>query len=511
MQTKYSGTILTASILLLFGLFLAVRSDGLFEHCLWFDEIYSSHAASMHLSDMFPFIAKDLVHPPLFYFLLNLWISVFGSSIESLRLFPFSISIVALIPAYLLLRQLKVGSTAVVGGLLFVAANGILIKYAQEVRMYALVVGLSFASTLLFHRFFRMGKGIIALTIINGLLLMTHYYGAVLIIAQLLAIVTWQRIKLRPIVGSAAVATLSIVPWLVYVLGIDRGGDGGLKENIGWIPFPGLFVVINSFLDFTEPIYFDMSTAELPTNPLISIPMLALIAVSVFLGIRKGGANDLKNGEGLFPELGVFVFGLIISFTLSLILPYSVWGTRHLLVLFGPFLALFAVAISEKVYGELKAIPIATLSAIVLMAIGFGFLQPRENRYLWCAWERFAVYLKDRPNGDAPIYFADDLAAYHFWYFSNNDSNRKIVLVKNDSFSPSDEAYFLPRGFSGVQRQENLDYSKPFLFAFTAKTWDVDSETLNELRKGGCDPQVLEVFEANGRKAFLVRCDQEGV
>jgi uncharacterized membrane protein len=254
-----------------------------------------------------------------------------------------------LIPAYLLRRQLKVGSTAVVGGLLFVAANGILIKYAQEVRMYALVVGLSFASTLLFHRCFRMGKGIIAFTIINGLLLMTHYYGAVLIIAQLLAIVTWQRIKLRPIVVSAAVATLSVVPWLVYVLGIDRGGDGGLKENIGWIPFPGLFVVINSFLDFTEPIYFDMSTAELPTNPLISIPMLALIAVSVFLGIRKGGANDLKNGEGLFPELGVFVFGLIISFTLSLILPYSVWGTRHLLVLFGPFLGLFEVAVSEKV------------------------------------------------------------------------------------------------------------------------------------------------------------------
>ena len=509
MQTKFSKTIWIASLLILFGLFMALRSDGLFEHCLWFDEIYSSHAASMHLSEMFPFIAKDLVHPPLFYFLLNLWVSVFGSSIESLRLFPFSISIIALIPAYLLLRQLKVGSTAVIGGLLFVVANGILIKYAQEVRMYALVVALSFASTFFFHRFFRMGKGIIALTVINGLLLMTHYYGVVLILAQVLAIVTWQRIKLRPIVVSAAVASVSIVPWLVYVLGIDRG-DGGLKENIGWIPFPGLFVLINSFIDFTELIYFDMSTAELPTNPLISIPMLALITVSVFLGLRKDGADDLKKGDGIFPELGIFVFGLTISFTLSLILPYSVWGTRHLLVLFGPFLALFAVAVSEKVYGELKAIPIATLVSIVLLAITFGFLQPRENRYLWCAWEKFAIYLKDRPNGGTPIYFADDLAAYQFWYFSNDYSDRKIVLVRNDKFKPSDEAYFLPRGFSGVEKSASVDYSKPFLFAFTARTWDMNSEPLMELGKGGCDPEALEVFEANGRKAFLVRCDGMG-
>jgi len=488
------------------ALFILLRYDGLCDHCLWFDEIYSSHAASMKLSEMFPFIARDLVHPPLFYVLLNLWTSLFGDSLTALRAFPFTISLISLAPAYLLLKQLKVGPIGIATGLVFIAANGILIKYSQEVRMYSLVVGLSFASTFLFQRFFRMGKGIVALTVVNVLLLTTHYFGFVLIVSQILAVLVWQRIKMRTITLSGGASLSVVAGWLLYASGFSGEGRG-LEENIGWIPIPDLFTIANSFFDFIEPIYFEMSSADFQTNPLISIPMLLLVIAAIAVVISKGGRKEIKSGEGLFPQAGIFIFGVLLTFGLSLILPYSVWGSRHLLVLFGPFVAVIAIALTSDAHGRYKLIPVATFFSIVLMAVAVGFLQPRENRHIWCAWEKFASYLDERPNQGAPVYFVDDLAAYHFWYFSRHSDARQVFLLRNDSIGPLDAAYFLPRGFEGVTKTDGIDEEGPFLVGFTAKSWDEDAEPLKTLRSRGCSPEVLEIFEANNRSAFLVRCD----
>ena len=502
---RENKTSLFLLILVVIG-FVWLRWDGLLDHCLWFDEIYSAHAASMPVSEMISFIAQDLVHPPLFYLALNFWVSLFGDSMTSLRAFPLLFSTLSLVPAYLLMRQLKLSGFGIFAGLLFIAANGMLIKYSQEVRMYSMVVTLSIVSTLLFERFFRMGKGVIALTLVNALLLSTHYFGFVLIISQIATVLIWQRIKIRPITIAGALASIPTVSWMIYVFGSIRE-EGHLEQNIGWIPTPSVFAVFNLFLDFTEPIYFDVASTDLPTNPLFSIPMLLLVVVSFVLVLRNGGAGDLRAGIGLFPHLAVISFGFVIVLTLSLVLPYSIWGSRHLLVLFGPFMACVAIAFSSPAWGDFKSIPKTALCVIVLMAALFGIVQPRETRHLWCAWERFAVFLDERPNRTEPLYFVDDLAAYHFWYFSRNSGPRSLLLLRNDVSVPIDDAYFLPRGFAGVKRAERIDSSRPFMMAFTAKVWNEEDEPLKQLRELGCQPEVMEMFEANRMMAFLVRCE----
>lgn len=485
--------------------FVLLRGDGLLDHCLWFDEIYSAHAASMPVSQMISFIAQDLVHPPLFYLVLNFWVSVFGDSMTSLRAFPLLFSVLSLVPSYLLMKQLKLSGFGIFAGLLFIAANGMLIKYSQEVRMYSMVVTLSILSTLLFERFFRMGKGIIALTIVNTLLFSTHYFGFVLIVAQISSVLIWQRIKIRPIAIAGFLASVPTLSWMLYVFGSIRQ-EGHLEQNIGWIPTPGVFAVVNSLLDFTEPIYFDAATTDLPTNPLFSIPMLLLVVVSLGLVLRKGGVDEFRVGVGLFPQLAVVSFGFVIVLALSLIMPHSIWGSRHLLVLFGPFVACVAIGLSSPAWGEFKSIPKTALCVIVLMAALFGIVQPRETRHLWCAWEKFAVFLDDRPNRTEPLYFVDDLAAYHFWYFSRSSGPRMLFLLRNDFSGPIDDAYFLPRGFEGVKSTEVIDSSRPFMMAFTAKVWNEDAEPIKQLRALGCQPEVMEIFEANRTMAFLVRC-----
>src|SRR5215470_6516511 len=114
--------------------YVAVRLWRLTDSCLWFDEIFSVHAAEHSWLGLFSFVAQDLVHPPLFYVLLKVWIAAGGESQLWLRLLPVLLAFIGIIPFLLICRELEFrGSTTLLAFLLF-AVNGPLIKYSQEVR-----------------------------------------------------------------------------------------------------------------------------------------------------------------------------------------------------------------------------------------------------------------------------------------------------------------------------------------------------------------------------------------
>src|SRR5215213_11432893 len=137
---------------LLVGLYVAARVWRLTATCLWFDELFSVHAARHTWGGLWRFVAADLIHPPLFYALLKLWTAAGGESLPWLRLFPVVAAVAALVPLLLLARELKLGTAATNVALLVAAANGYLIKYAQEVRMYGLLLLLTLTSLWLFAR-----------------------------------------------------------------------------------------------------------------------------------------------------------------------------------------------------------------------------------------------------------------------------------------------------------------------------------------------------------------------
>src|ERR1044072_8531373 len=107
--------------------YIALRFWNLTASCLWFDEIFSIHAAAHEWENLFGFVAQDLIHPPLFYVLLKIWISVGGESLFWLRFFPVFFSIAALVPFYFLCRALKLDYSTIALAFTFLAANGALI------------------------------------------------------------------------------------------------------------------------------------------------------------------------------------------------------------------------------------------------------------------------------------------------------------------------------------------------------------------------------------------------
>jgi len=97
----------TVIFVVIVGLFITFRLWHLNYFSLDGDEIFSVQAARQDLFSISSFIVRDLVHPPLFYLLLKIWISIVGESLLWLRLLPAITAVASLFPFFLLCRELN--------------------------------------------------------------------------------------------------------------------------------------------------------------------------------------------------------------------------------------------------------------------------------------------------------------------------------------------------------------------------------------------------------------------
>ncbi|MFM9903037.1 MAG: hypothetical protein ACKVQJ_00530 [Pyrinomonadaceae bacterium] len=165
--------------------YVALRFWHLTDSCLWFDEIFSVHAAEHPWNELLSFVALDLVHPPLFYILLKLWIGLGGESVFWLRTFAVLFSVASIFPLIAFQSELKLNIPIQAISLYFLLVNGSLLKYSQEVRMYSLLMCLALFSMWLFARYFFKGKSFVPLIIVNILLIYTHYFGWCVVLTRL--------------------------------------------------------------------------------------------------------------------------------------------------------------------------------------------------------------------------------------------------------------------------------------------------------------------------------------
>ncbi len=486
--------------------YVSLRVWNLTDSCLWFDEIFGVHAAEMPLPNLIWFAAQDLIHPPLFYVLLKIWIAVFSESLFSLRFFPVFFSTLAVVPFILLCRQLKLSFAVIAIALTFFAANGSLIKYAQEVRMYSLFLCVGLFSMWLFARFLNSGKGFFLLIIVNVLVVYSHYFGWLIVASEVLAALILAREKLKQIVLMLITVALSFAPWIRLVWQAAQiNSDVG--QNIGWMTKPNFTAVFRFVFDLSEPVYFEQSNTDSPPIFLITVPIIAaaVIAFGFYFADWKN-RNAIERRDFLL----LIVFTLVpisIAFIASRVSPYSVWGTRHLIIVFAPFAILQAIVFSKIKFRQLRT---AGLSLIFLLfAAAFLFQATRaEPKYIWCAWENLALNMRQTQlNSGEPtkIYVFEDLVAYHFWFALRRDSDARFQIVKVSGLEglTEDKAYFLPRGFDAVQTANQFEGTR-FFVAFRSKDWNELAPPLQNLKAQNYQIGEPQIYEAQGLKAFLV-------
>lgn len=481
--------------------YILLRFWHLTDSCLWFDEIFGIHAAELSWAEMFNFVARDLIHPPLFYFFLKIWLLIGGDGLFWVRGFPVLFSILALVPFYFLCRQLKLNYLIMTTALAFLACNGALIKYSQEVRMYSLVLFFALFSMWFFTRFLHLGKNIRLLTIVNVLLIYTHYFGWFVVLAEVISILVLQRIKIRQILIMFGITLLSFAPWIFAIFRASQI-NSDVSQNIGWIPKPNLQQIIIFFFDLVEPFYFQSSSAEPHSNFYIVIPILLIIAGAKIYYLTNFNTVNEPPRQDFWMLYFFIAIPIFLALLLSWILPFSIWETRHLIIVFVP-IAIFAAALIQSLKPEI--VKYATLAALALLFItAFVIESKRPNQeFIRCAWENPANRVE--PNKTEKIYVFEDLVDYQFRFAERKNPSIKIIKIENLEGITEDRAYFLSRGFEDVKKI-NFDEiaGDNFYIAFRAKDFNLTEQPLKFLIEKGYKIGTPQIVEALGIKAFLV-------
>jgi 4-amino-4-deoxy-L-arabinose transferase-like glycosyltransferase len=367
----------TILLVLLAALFVILRFWDITTYSLWGGEAFTMIGVQKSWGDMFAYIIADIVHPPLIYVLLKLWIMVGGESVFWLKLFSVLSGVAVIVPFLLLCRELNMRLPAINLALLMVAVNGYLVHYAQELRMYSLFMFLAVCSFWLFIRWFKseeMERGqLLLLTVVNLLALYTHYYGWVVVGMEFLFLLIWRRQKVIAFTLSIFFLLLCFAPW-AYLVVREALSIGGLEQNLDWIPKPGVRDILDLYVTFNGPL----------GNRYVKLFGLALFGLPLLLRgwqLVRAGFGQRRNEWIRFSWLALLAFVPVLAlFVVSQFMDQAVWMDRYFIFIAIPYMMLVATAVYQLKPHWLRNTWIVVIAIWTLLA---GFNDWYTNRMAW--------------------------------------------------------------------------------------------------------------------------------
>jgi hypothetical protein len=310
---------------------------------LWMDEGLSIGLASQPLFDIPGDLRQD-GNPPLYYMLLSVWMDVFGDGPGETQGLSAAISLLA-IPVGLWAGWTLFGRRAGLIGAALGALNPFLTTYAQETRMYSLMVVLSMALTAAFvHVYvFRNRRYLPVFGVLLALMLYTHSWGLFVTFGALFAFgVSYleapeddRRQMIRDGLLGFGVALLLYLPWIPTLLyQVNHTGAP-------WVNPPRFGVVVQ-----LSKAILGGGTA---TVALVLAAGFGLAAVWTHARSREqGGEGDPKARLERNAAIAVVAFGaatLAIAWLVSQVSP--AWTTRYLGVSLGPLIVLASLGLAR--------------------------------------------------------------------------------------------------------------------------------------------------------------------
>lgn len=311
--------LLAGALALLMGASLLLRTGAL-EGGYWIDEGISVGIASHDLRDIPGALGQD-GNPPLYYLLLHGWMQLFGTSEAATRGLSLVFALLAIPASFWAGARLfsrRAGVLAAAGA----AGSPFLTYYAQETRMYSLVVLLSILASASFALAFVRGerKHVAWLLLWLGLLLYTHTWA--LFMAAAMGAV-WLHLRRRGEVETRDGLLLGGALALVY---------------LPWLPVV-LFQAANTAAPWAErpsPL-----TLLIIPGGLFGHLAIPLLAIAVFFALRRRPPVD----RAVRMLVGIALGTAVLAWLSSQIEP--AWATRYSAVLMGPLLLALASVVSR--------------------------------------------------------------------------------------------------------------------------------------------------------------------
>ena len=321
------------------------------------------------------------VHPPFYFVLVNIWTFVFGNSLIAIRMFSVVASVLSVWVFYQ--WMLRDRPEIVRSATLVFAFSGLMIGVASVARSSALLVLLTTVAAYLSTQKDSIGEaetGIkreIALGVVFGAMLLTHYFAALIVIPMaayrgflFLSQRNW-RYLLAPIV-----CFFLFLPWFtVFVAHLSARPDQG-------VGFEGLFAWAKVLIRQFGAIIIAPSNVEYPHALALlgQLIALALIGFSSLLALRTIIGRPSKWSTDAYAvflvAIGISVLTLLFAVTDKMLS-----GLRYFSV-FLPFLALLVASGANKIEtfplfksgGRFGALPMSKLAVGVIIALQASML-----------------------------------------------------------------------------------------------------------------------------------------
>lgn len=305
------------------GVFLALTITRLTASSIWFDEAFGAYLVKFNLVDIVSYTAQD-VHPPLYYFALKLWTSLFGTSAVAFRSLSIVFGVLTIILLFILIKKLFNRRTAALSVFLL-AVSPLFVRYGIEARMYTMVTTIALAAILAFWRTLQDNRWrdyiIYGLLITAGMY--THYFTIVIWLS--LWLVRLVYLWLQPLRGrklarsffsvkwlaAHALAIVLFLPWVPTVL----HQLGGISSGF-WITS----ITANTPVDFlTELLYYTESKV---TADWLAVVMWLVVVLVVILAVRYYRQLVDKSAKQSFWLVAILAIGPAVLLMLLSLPPF---------------------------------------------------------------------------------------------------------------------------------------------------------------------------------------------
>jgi mannosyltransferase len=356
LAATWAGTAVLLALLVAASLFARTRAlNGPF----WIDEGLSVGIASFPFLEI-PSVLRQDGSPPLYYLLLHVWIDLFGAGEAATHALSIAFALAA-VPAALWAGWSVFGRLAGWIAASLAAFNPFLTIYAQETRMYSLVILLGIVATATFvHAFvFRRRRYVALFALVLAVMLYTHNWALFFILGALLALAlclreTAERRGLaRDAVlafGGAAIVYAPWVPTLVFQ---------ALHTGAPWSKPPSPVDLLGA-----------MSAVLSGEGALVAF---ALAVGTALLGAIVRGPTSPER-TAVIALLALAGGTLFSAWLYSQISP--AWAVRYLGILLGPILLLAAVGLPRA--GRLG---LAALVILILFWVPFRANDEKSNAH----------------------------------------------------------------------------------------------------------------------------------
>lgn len=396
------------ALLSIMGAGFFVRVRDLNYHALWYDEMMQAAVAQAAWKDVFGLVSLHS-SPPLDYVLTKLAMLLLGNGDWAVRMPAFVLGVAAIYVMYRFARSIAGSENALIAAALL-ALSPMAIVYSQEARMYSLFLFLSLLSYLLTLFFIERNdlRTSVWLGIVNGLLILSHYFGICVIAGEgiiLLAVLLTRAGKGRRAARMAVSLVISFVvflPWLPFFLSqLDYTGG-----EIGY--------ALRADRHFFKPILSSFTVFA-------GRHRVRLYAYLVMFLI--GAAFAWRNREQRVMVIACSVAGMVCA----------LFGTASVAGVVTPrnaifLLPLFLLVCAHGFHAALQCCKMPRIAGMLVLLLAFWGPAAQASRSVGkINWRDAAAYIRQRAGADEKVVTSDFISRGCLAYYLDPEADYVIM------------------------------------------------------------------------------------